>query len=140
MNICMRLSCAMLLVVSMAVSAGDDGPTFRDWLAADQAYKLDLVSGLIQSVKQNGTTLRLPAQYYVQELDSLVAATKANEGEKGLDQAVIYSFKTIAVMDCDWDNGQDRLDYAKKLMGPDIFAVFRKNYPDKYQRLAKGCR
>jgi hypothetical protein len=130
----------LLLFLSLAVSAADGDLSFKDWQAADQKSKLHFMTLLILAVNHDSTVVRLPATYYVRELDSLVANTEANEGEAGMAQSIGYSFKTIAVMDCDWDNGQDRLEYAKKLMGPDIFAVFQKNYPDKYRRIVNGCR
>ena len=139
MRISIRLLAVLLLFSCTSLFAADGDFTFRSWLASSQTEKLDFVTKLIQALKNNGTTLRLPAAYYVHEMDSLVANTQANEGDPGLNQSVGYSFKTIAVMDCDWDNGQDRLRYAQKLMGPDIFAAYQKNYPEKYQHLVKGC-
>ncbi len=42
---------------------------------------------------------------------------------------------TIAAMDGDWDNGENRLEHAKKLLGPDNFTWFKDMFPQKYARL-----
>lgn len=130
---------ALLFFFSCSALCADDlNFSMREWAAKDHAYKLQLVTAMIQALKPQ-VTLRLPADYYVAELDKLAENDVSNGNPQALDSSWGFSWKTIAVMDCDWDNGQDRLQYAQKLMGPDIFAFFKKHYPDKYRRLAQGC-
>jgi hypothetical protein len=35
----------------------------------------------------------------------------------------------------DWDNGEGRVDQAQRLLGPELFEIYKTRYPDKYQRL-----
>ena len=139
MNKMLRYLPMLLVFVACSASCDDDlNFSLRVWTTQDPAYKLQLVSALIQSMKDK-ITMRLPAAYYVAELDKLAKNDVSNGHPEALDYPWGISFKTIAVMDCDWDNGQDRLQFAQRFLGPDNFATFKKDYPDKYQKLAQGC-
>lgn len=139
MNKMLRWWPGLLLFVSCSALCGNDlNFSMREWTAKDHAYKLKLVTALIKSMKDK-ITIRLPADYYVTELDKLAKNDVSNGHPEALDYPWAISFKTIAVMDCDWDNGQDRLQFAQGFMGADVFATFKKNYPDKYQKLTQGC-
>jgi len=43
---------------------------------------------------------------------------------------------TLAAMDGDWDNGEPKLEHARRWMG-DWFETFRIRFPDKYRRLVE---
>lgn len=130
----------LLFFISCSAFCGDDlNFSMREWAGKDPAYKLQLITAMIQSVKRQQITLRLPPDYYVTELDKLAKNEVAHGDPVALDSSWAFSWKTIAVMDCDWDNDQDRLKFAQDFLGPDYFTRFKKDYPDKYQRLVKGC-
>lgn len=133
----------LFTVLSLSLTVAYAGTKFsmRQWTQLDPAKKLAVITVAIQDEAANKVFIRLPPGHYVEALDELAANTVANGNGGDLDsQSVGVTFKTIAVMDCDWDNGRDRLEFAKQLMGPKIFAVFQDGYPDKYKRLVNGCR
>ena len=43
-------------------------------------------------------------------------------------------FKTIAVMEGDYDNGKDKVAVAKEYMGEDGFQMYQRMYPEKYEK------
>lgn len=130
-----------VLSLSLTVAYAETKFSMRQWTQLDPAKKLAVITVAIQDEAANKVFIRLPPGHYVEALDELAANTVANGNGGDLDsQSVGVTFKTIAVMDCDWDNGRDRLEFAKQLMGPKIFAVFQDGYPDKYKRLVNGCR
>lgn len=130
-----------VLSLSLTVAYAETKFSMRQWMQLDPAKKLAVITVAIQDEAANKVFIRLPPSHYVEALDELAANTIANGNGGDLDsQSVGVTFKTIAVMDCDWDNGQDRLEFAKQLMGPKTFAVFQDGYPDKYKRLVNGCR
>ena len=94
----------------------------------------------IQFAAENHVTLQLPVEHYVNELDLLVKNSIANGDVTGLKGSVGVSLKTIAVMDCDWNDGADRFETARKFMGEEILNNMKLLYPDKYERLRNGCK
>lgn len=134
----LSLCIASLLVIGVSSSFGQTAFSLEDWLKKDYAFKIDLVKGFIEFAKKEKITMRRSPEYYVTEIDSLIANTIRNGDE--LTHSLGVSLKTIAVMDCDWDNGKDPLEEARVLLGEAIFEDFRKNYPEKYGKLANGCR
>jgi hypothetical protein len=129
---------ATFLVVGVSSSFGQTAFSLEDWMKKDYNFKIDLVKGFIEFAKKEKITIRLSPEYYVREIDSLIANTIQSGDD--LTPSLGVSLKTIAVMDCDWDNGKDPLEEARALMGKAIFEDFRKNYPEKYGKLANGCR
>jgi hypothetical protein len=121
------------------LQAEDKKPAFtlRDWITKDAEVKRTLVQGYIDVAKDHKVIIRLQAEHYCKEIDSLVQRMMKNGDEAGLDASVGTVIKTIAVMEGDWDNGKNKLEYAKKFMGPAMFEDFMKQYPEKYNKLLK---
>jgi len=132
---------SIMLVLVSEIAYPETKFTMRQWMQLDPTTKLAVIDVAIKNFANKKVLIRLPASHYVEELDGLAANTIANGNGDSLDgQSVAVSFKTIAVMDCDWDNGQNPLEFAKQLMGPKIFARFQVDFPEKYLLLTKGCR
>ncbi len=106
------------------------------WRDLSPEVKLQLLTALIAMAKQREmVTIRLSPEYYVRELDALINRYVSTNNQEALKGSVGVTWKTIVVMEGDWDNGEDPLDYAQKIMGRELFDTFRKIYPDKYQHL-----
>ena len=106
------------------------------WRALSPEMKLPLMEALISMARQRDSiTIRLSAEYYVRELDALINRYVETNNQEALKGSVAIAWKTIVVMEGDWDNGEDPLDYAQKFMGKDLLDTFRKIYPEKYQHL-----
>lgn len=114
--------------------------SLSEWMSKDDDFKLGIIAGVIHYAKQDGITLSLHPSYYLNALEELYANSVANGDEEGLDQSFAISFRTIAVMDCDWNNGSDYLQFAQQYMGPQLFEAFKQLYPDKYKKLEAGCQ
>ena len=135
-----RIVVCLLLFISVLVSANAANKTkfsLRDWMAKNDEFKVKLVQGFINLAKVDNVIIRMPVDYYVREMDLLIENTIKNRDESGLDNSYGVALKTIMIMDGDWDNGEDKLELAKKHMGPQNFETFVKKYPDKYQKLLK---
>src|SRR6266516_1509879 len=106
------------------------------WRDLSPEVKRQLMSALIALAKQRDmVTIRLTPEYYVHELDALINRYVSTNNQDALKGSVGIAWKTIVVMEGDWDSGEDPLDYAQKFMGKELFDTFRKIYPDKYQHL-----
>ncbi len=108
----------------------------RAWLSYSFETKLALLKGFIDHARQDNVRMELPAEYYVREVDSLVKNSIANNDTAGLDTTPLgLAIHTIAAMEGDWGNGENKCDHARTLMGPDVFEQFKVMYPAKYDRL-----
>jgi hypothetical protein len=99
-----------------------------------------IIAGVIKRAKEDNVTIKLPADYYVEELDKLIQKYVETENEEALGSPLGLTFHTIAAMEGDWDNGDDPLEHAQKLMGDKLFKSFKKMYPEKYKKLEEKSR
>jgi hypothetical protein len=98
------------------------------------------VKAVFNVAQKDHVMVRLPREYYVSEVDHLVETIIKNRDDSALKTSTGATLKAIAVMDCDWDNGKDRITFAHEFLGNARFSSFRKDYPEKYQKLVEGCR
>lgn len=126
-----------LFAVVSTIHSGDKKTIFtlRDWMAKDNDFKHKLVQAYINAAKEDKVNMRLPVDYYVKEIDLLIQTSIKNGEEAGIDNSFGVTLKTIAVMEGDWGNGRNRLEFAKEFMGPAVFEDFIKRYPAKYKKL-----
>lgn len=130
----------ILLVLPTGSSEGQTVFSLEAWMKQDKGFKLTLTKAFIDVAKEDKVILRLPVEYYVKEIDSLVENSIKNRDDAGLKTSVGIALKTVAIMDCDWDSGKNRLDEARAFLGETYFEFYKKNYPEKYQKLVNGCR
>ena len=117
-------------------SKNKTGFSCRRWLELDQPTKVALIQGIIKLAHEDNVEIRLSPEYYVKEIDSLIHTYLATDNEEALDTSLGATFRTIAVMDGDWDNGEPKLEQAKKWLGP-FFYSLEELYPEKYRNLLR---
>lgn len=122
--------------------AGNNKTLFslRDWMTKDNDFKHKLVQSFINAAKEDNVTMRLSVDYYVKEMDALIQNSIKNGEETGIDNSFGIALKTIAVMEGDWDNGKNKLEFAEGFMGPVVFKDFMKRYPEKYNKLLQETK
>ena len=115
----------------------ESGNSMTFWLLIERQDKISTTDMLIKmfEAKEN-VIIRKSATYYVDEINgvlynSIKNGDIVNFKNKGLGSI----FKTIAIMDGDFDNGQDKVELFKEWLGEDILELYRQEHPDKYQKL-----
>ena len=131
---------SVVLTVPCSNSIGQSAFTLETWRNQDHAFKLTLVKAVFNVAQKDHVMVRLPREYYVSEVDHLVETIMKNRDDSALKTSTGATLKAIAVMDCDWDNGKDRITFAHEFLGNARFSSLRKDYPEKYQKLVEGCR
>jgi hypothetical protein len=124
----------LLAVVTAPALAEPPKFTFRDWMKLTQDTKLQVIHGVIEMAKQNQITISLSPDYYVGALDSLARTYVDTKNDRALGSPMGIAFHTVAAMEGDWGNGENKLQHAKTWLG-DWFDYFKKHYPEKYQHL-----
>jgi hypothetical protein len=125
---------SITLIVYSAAQGQSKFPA-SEWMKKDTRTKLGIMQAFVEAAKRDGVIMRFSPEYYVKEVDTTIENAIKNHDERSLKTAVGVMIHTIGVMDGDWDNGQDRLEVAKKWLGPENFDGFKEMFPQKYARL-----
>ena len=112
--------------------------TITTWIVISNKSRLSIIDNMRELNKKDGVIIRLSSEYYVREItgviyNSIVKGDIEPTDVRGLGNI----FKTIAIMEGDYDNGQDKVIVAKEYMGDDMFQVYKRMYPEKYEKLIK---
>ncbi|MDD5440227.1 MAG: hypothetical protein PHS37_08590 [Candidatus Omnitrophica bacterium] len=89
------------------------------WPTLSTVTKEGLVMYFISAYKKEGAVIKKPAAYYVKLIDQM-AAQKQALLSTGLDRLL----RTVAVMEYDFDNGEDKDTLAKSVLGE---AAYQRN-------------
>ncbi|MEW6271117.1 MAG: hypothetical protein AB1689_17685 [Thermodesulfobacteriota bacterium] len=131
------VACASPQRTAPSAPAGQSRFPVREWSKLPPEGKLAVITGAIELARRDGTEIRLPAAYYVAQIDALSRAYESAGSEEGLDSSVGATFRTIAIMEGDWDNDEGKVEQARRILGPEDFEQFKARYPDKYRRLVE---
>ena len=109
------------------------------WLIIDRNTKSSLIDTLKKMFREkDGVIIKNPSGYYVDEINNVLYKSIMSEDnfvitKKGL--GVI--FKTIAVMEGDYDDGSGRskVEILKDFLGEERFHWYKRNYPNKLKYL-----
>ncbi|OGW80490.1 MAG: hypothetical protein A3G33_09690 [Omnitrophica bacterium RIFCSPLOWO2_12_FULL_44_17] len=91
--------------------------TLKNWNDILPAYKLKAVQTTIELFKiREKAILRKPAEFYVDGVSQLLKQTP------GFSQGLPTAIKILAVMEYDFDNGEDKDVLAKNVLGQEVYA------------------
>lgn len=115
--------------------------SITSWIAIDHKDKVAIIDRLKELFERDGIAIKLASEYYVNEMNGIIynsiirgEITPANK------RGILNVFKTIAVMEGDYDNGKNKVELAKEYLGPDIFQMYKTMYPEKYKKLSGNNR
>ena len=96
--------------------------TSRAWTdISDMQVKMILVAGSIDSYRQQGVIIRKSPLYYAGYIDVIV-----QQNPDFLDNPLSNILRIIAIMDYDFDNGQNKDQMAYTLLGADSYKANKK--------------
>ena len=105
------------------------------WIMVDDKARLSFIDNLREFNKKDGVIIRLPSEYYVREITDDIYNSIVNGDIVVMELGNI--FKTIAIMEGDYDNGRDKVAVAKEYMGEEGFQMYQRMYPEKYEKLMR---
>ena len=101
----------------------------------DSKTRISIIDNMRELNKKEGVIIKLPSEYYVAEITDDIYNSIVKEDVVQMELANI--FKTVAIMEGDYDNGKDKVEVAKEYMGEDGFEMYRQLYPEKYKNLMR---
>ncbi len=113
--------------------------TIPMWISADRSKKIGLIDGVKKAyLEEKHAVIKLPASYYVDEINGvLYSCLESGDYSDDLQKGIGVMFKTIALLDGDFDNGESLIKTLRKYAGEELFMLFKDSYPDKYYKLIK---
>jgi len=111
--------------------------TVTTWLLLKREDKIKVVDNLKKMFKdKDNVTIKLPSAYYVDEINGVMYnSIKNGDIDETNKRGIGIMFKTIAMMDGDYDNGKNRIEELRKHVGEELFQIIKEKYPDKYEHL-----
>ncbi|MDP8265742.1 MAG: hypothetical protein P9M07_02215 [Candidatus Aceula meridiana] len=98
--------------------------TSRIWpLIADMEPKIFIVVQHMKLFQENGITVTKPAPFYVSTVDSMIQQNPAI-----INQPFINILQTAAIIEYDFDNGQDKDKLARELLDHDAYVENRRRH------------
>jgi len=83
------------------------------WVHLDADAKKDLIDSLKRTFQiKAGAIIKKPTEFYVKSLDEIIFSDP-----KVMDYKLAVLFRTLAILEYDFDEGQDKEDTAKKWLG-----------------------
>ncbi len=93
----------------------------RVWpLIADREPKAFIVNEYIQRFRSQGAMLRLPPEHYVDLIDAMTS-----QDPQALDLPFAQILQVVAVLEYDFDNGQNKDVLAQQILGQEAFIANR---------------
>jgi hypothetical protein len=107
------------------------------WLITQRNNKIatiDMIKKMFQEKER--VIIRQSADYYVDEING-VLYNSINSGDladfKGKGIGIVL--KTVAIMDGDFDNGQDKTELLNEWLGESAVEAYREDFPERYERV-----
>ncbi|RJO63647.1 MAG: hypothetical protein C4540_06725 [Candidatus Omnitrophota bacterium] len=108
------------------------------WMMLGRKEKLELVTGMIARYAQNNVTIKRPPGFYVDAMNAVLYQCMEGEPfEENTRGYIRILFDTTAILYGDFDNGTDKVEMVRKLLGEDQFEEYKQIFRDTYEALRK---
>ncbi len=113
--------------------------TVTTWLLLKREDKIEVVGTLKKMFKdKDNVNIKLPSAYYVDEINGVMYnSIKRGDIDASNKRGAGVMFKTIAMMDGDYDSGNNRVEELRKHLGEEMFSYYKEEYPEKYEYLLR---
>lgn len=131
------------LVLAISFSGGvlaqTNAFTLADWPTTAAPLKPVYVKAIMEQAGIHQVTFTRDANFYVAELDRFAQFAQEKNYRPYLKTSVAQNLATIAVVNCDWNNGVAPWEFAQKYLGDNQLALLQPLYSDAIATLRKGC-
>lgn len=117
----------------------EESNSLATWLMMSRQQKVTIINGLKEMyLEKRGVTIKLPSSYYVDEINANIYNGILNNSVKVFEEkGIVIIFRTIAVMDGDYDEGGSILETAARMLTEPIFEAYKLLFPEKYEYLVE---
>ncbi|WP_062057545.1 hypothetical protein [Cellvibrio sp. OA-2007] len=130
-----------LLLLHLAVNCAAQTGSFNleDWPQTQAALKPMYVKAIMEQAGVHSVSFTRTAEFYAAELDRFAEFARANSYLPYLKTSVAQNLATIAVVNCDWNNGIPHWEFAQNYLGEKQLALLQPVYGDAINKLKNNC-
>ncbi|MEN0038089.1 MAG: hypothetical protein AAGC78_13525 [Cellvibrio sp.] len=130
------------LIFSLAALPGHaqtGGFTLEDWPKTQASLKPIYVKAIMEQAGIHKVSFNKTPDFYVGELDKFFAFAQEKNYRPYLKTSVAQNLATIAVVNCDWNNGVPHWEFAQKYLGDIQLELLKPLYGDAITKLQNNC-
>jgi len=135
-----------LLILSLflslfALNSAAQTGTFNleDWPQTQSTLKPMYVKAIMEQAGIHSVSFNKSAEFYTAELDRFAAFAQEKNYRPYLKTSVAQNLATIAVVNCDWNNGVPPWEFAQKYLGAEQLELLKPIYSDAITKLQNNC-
>lgn len=135
------LSIIGLLLFPLAVNCSAQTGNFNleNWPQTQAALKPMYVKAIMEQAGVHRVSFTRSAEFYAAELDRFSAFAQEKNYRLYLTTSVAQNLATIAVLNCDWNNGVAPWEFAQTYLGEKQLALLQPIYGDAITQLKNNC-
>jgi len=117
----------------------EEKKTITIWILLEHKKKVALIDNLKKMfLEEKSVIIKNPTEYYVDEINGVIYnSTKGDKHFSTSKEGVGIIFKTIALQEGDFDNGESKVKALRESLGEEKFEWYKKEFPEKYQFLVE---
>lgn len=130
-----------LLVSLLAINSYAQTQHFNleDWPQTQAALKPIYVKAIMEQAGVHQVSFNKTAEFYTAELDKFATFAQEKNYRPYLKTSVAQNLATIAVVNCDWNNGVPPWEFAQKYLGEKQLELLQPLYGEAITRLKSNC-
>ena len=135
------LSILPLLVSLFATTSYAQTGSFNleSWPQTQVSLKPIYVKAIMEQAGVHRVSFTKSAEFYATELDKLAAFAQEKNYSAYLQTPVAQNLATIAVINCDWNNGVPPWEFAQKYLGTTQLELLQPIYGEAITKLKNNC-
>jgi hypothetical protein len=111
----------------------------EDWPQTQPSLKPIYVKAIMEQAGIHRVTFSKSAEFYAAELDKFSAFAREKNYLPYLKTSVAQNLATIAVVNCDWNNGVPHWEFAQKYLGDAQIELLKPLYGEALIKLKNNC-
>jgi hypothetical protein len=134
----------LILLLLLSLGAGNSYAqagnfNLEDWPQTEASLKPMYVKAIMEQAGVHRVSFTKSADFYVTELDRFAAFAQEKNYRPYLTTSVAQNLATIAVVNCDWNNGVPAWEFAQKYLGTTQLELLQPLYSDAITKLKNNC-
>jgi hypothetical protein len=135
----LSILCLLLLLFAINTYAQTGNFNLEDWPQTQTTLKPIYVKAIMEQASVHQVSFNKSAEFYTAELDKFAAFAQAKNYRPYLKTSVAQNLATIAVINCDWNNGVPPWEFAQKYLGEIQLELLKSIYGDAITKLQNNC-
>lgn len=135
----LSILCLLLCPFATNTYAQTGNFNLEDWPQTQASLKPIYVKAIMEQAGIHGVSFIKSAEFYTAELDRFATFAQEKNYRPYLKTSVAQNLATIAVVNCDWNNGVPPWEFAQKYLGEKQLELLQPLYSNAITKLQNNC-